>query len=309
MLASIGHGLRAAGTQRKLVLLLWAWYGLLSFVPVFPAFVWLSSGLNMRPASATALQRFDFGLLSELSNYDQSGVFGLLVVAAMAAMVVALVSSTFVMGGVLEVLGSEDEPRMFMHRFSRGCGHFFWRFVRLALIAGISLAIVVGIVAAAVGAMTAPMGKTEWEPGWYLAGLITVVSIAIAAAYFLLGLDYARIRVARDGSRGMFKAYVASLGFVARHALPAYGLGLTFVAALAGVALLYLAYETNSPAAATTGAIVLLLLFQQIVVIARVFARVGLIGAERHYFALASPAATPAPAVVTVTTADVPPPV
>jgi uncharacterized membrane protein len=182
-----------------------------------------------------------------------------------------------------------------MHRFARGGGHFFWRFIRLAVTACGGGVLATGIVAAIVGAITSPLRESEWEPGGYLAGLLVVLSVAGTAALFLLALDYARIRVARDDDRKMLRAYFSGLGFVVRHLVGAYGIALGIIATLAGVMLLYIAYETNSPVASTGALIAGLFVVQQITVAARVFLRVALIGAERAYFGRLTPAVMPEP--------------
>ena len=308
MFSSVANGLRAAAKQPKLIACLWAAYFVFSLVPVLPGLAWLRAGLDVSPASADALERFDFGLLSDLLNYDRSNVFSLLFLSMVAAGMVALVASAFVMGGILEVLGGggggdDSDRRTFMHRFARGGGHFFWRFIRLAVTAGVCGVLATGIVAALIGAVTAPLGESEWEPGGYLAGLLVVLSVAGTAALFLLALDYARIRVARDDGRKMLRAYFSGLGFVVRHLVGAYGIALGIIATLAGVMLLYIAYETNSPVASTGALIAVLFVLQQITVAARVFLRVALIGAERAYFAQMSPVVTtPLPVVVTPAT-------
>jgi len=308
MFSSVANGLRAAAKQPRLVACLWAAYFVFSLVPVLPGLAWLRAGLDVSPASADALERFDFGLLSDLLNYDRSNVFSLLFLSMVAAGMVALVASAFVMGGILEVLGGggggdDSDRRTFMHRFARGGGHFFWRFVRLAVTAGVCGVLATGIVAALIGAVTAPLGESEWEPGGYLAGLLVVLAVAGTAALFLLALDYARIRVARDDGRKMLRAYFSGLGFVVRHLVGAYGIALGIIATLAGVMLLYIAYETNSPVASTGALIAVLFVLQQITVAARVFLRVALIGAERAYFAQMSPVVTtPLPVVVTPAT-------
>jgi len=308
MFSSVANGLRSAAKQPRLVACLWAAYFVFSLVPVLPGLAWLRAGLDVSPASADALERFDFGLLSDLLNYDRSNVFSLLFLSMVAAGMVALVASAFVMGGILEVLGGggggdDSDRRTFMHRFARGGGHFFWRFIRLAVTAGVCGVLATGIVAALIGAVTAPLGESEWEPGGYLAGLLVVLAVAGTAALFLLALDYARIRVARDDGRKMLRAYFSGLGFVVRHLVGAYGIALGIIATLAGVMLLYIAYETNSPVASTGALIAVLFVLQQITVAARVFLRVALIGAERAYFAQMSPVVTtPLPVVVTPAT-------
>jgi hypothetical protein len=300
MFASIKDGLRAAGKHPKLVLLIWAWYGLLALVPTLPAWAWWNGALGASPEAATVLKRFGIGVFLDLARSDGVSGLGLLMSVTVAVAIVALVSSAFVFGGILEVLGGDDDRRSFMHRFCRGGGHFFWRFFRLTLMAGVCLLLVTGVVSAAIVGVTFPLTNSEWEPAGYLVGLGNVVALVIVGALFLLALDYARIRVARDDRRSMFKAYFAALGFVLRHLLTTYGVAIPIVVMLAVLMVCYLAYETNAPAASTWGAIATLLLIHQAVVLGRVFLRVSLVGAERHVDLVKRPTPVPAPAAAFV---------
>jgi hypothetical protein len=300
MFASIKDGLKAAGRHPKLVLLIWAWYGLLALIPTLPAWAWWNAALGSSPEAATVLKRFGIGVFLDLTRSTSVSGMGLLMSVTVAVAIVALVSSAFVFGGILEVLGSDDDRRSFMHRFYRGGGHFFWRFFRLALVAGVCLVIVVGVVSVGIGAATKPLADSEWEPAGYLAGFARMIIAVLVGALFLLALDYARIRVARDGGLSMFKTYFRALGFVLRHLLTAYGIAIPIVAMLAALMVCYLAYETNAPAASTWGAIATLFLIQQAVVLGRVFLRVSLVGAERHYDLTMRPTPVPAPAAAFV---------
>jgi small-conductance mechanosensitive channel len=183
-----------------------------------------------------------------------------------------------------------------MHRFFRGGGHFFWRFFRLAVMAGVCLVLATGAVSALMAAVTKPMSESEWEPAWFLGGLASIAAILFVAGFFLLALDYARIRVSRDDSRSMLKAYVAGMGFVLRRLPTVYGIATAILIVAVALVVGYLAYETNAPAAGTWAAIATLFLVQQVVVFGRVFHRVALIGAERHFHEMARP--QPVPAVV-----------
>ena len=297
MTAYITAGLRLAVRHLKAAWLLWAWYGLLALVPVVPAWTWWNGALGSSPEAASILKRFDIGVLLDVVAGKGINGIGLLTGAAAAAGVIAAVSSAFAFGGVLEVFGSDDDRRPFMHRFFRGGGHFFWRYFRLALIAGACALLAVGVLAGPVARVLARFADTEWEPAGYLFGLGIALAVALVAGLFLLALDYARIRVARDDARGMLRAYVGGLRFVLRNVLTAYGVALSFVALLAALMLCYVAYETNAPAAGSWGAIALLFLIQQVVVFGRVFLRLALVGAERHFCEAA------VPAVVTIATA------
>ena len=216
MTASIRDGLRLAARHPRLVCLLWAWYGLLALVPALPAWRWWNGVLGPSPEAASVLTRFDLGVFLDLASTQGVNGLGLLAGAAMAVAAIALVSSAFAFGGILEVFGSEGEPRTFMHRFFRGGGHFFWRYLRLALIAGVCLVLATGAVSALMTGATAPLRESEWEPAGYLLGMANLAVLLAVAALFLLALDYARIRVSRDDARSMLKAYASGLGFVLR---------------------------------------------------------------------------------------------
>jgi len=297
MTASIKVGLREPLRHPKLVWLLWAWYGLLALVPALPAWNWWTGVLGASPEAASVLKGFDLGVFLDVTAGTGINGLGLLADVAVAAAVVAFVSSAFVFGGILEVLTSADDRRSFMHRFFRGGGHFFWRYFRLALIAGACALLAVGVLAGPVARVLARFADTEWEPAGYLFGLGIALAVALVAGLFLLALDYARIRVARDDARGMLRAYVGGLRFVLRNVLTTYGVAMSFVALLVALMLCYVAYETNAPAAGSWGAIALLFLIQQVVVFGRVFLRLALVGAERHFYEAA------VPAVVTIATA------
>ena len=296
MTASIREGLRTAARHPGLVCLLWAWYGLLALVPVLPAWTWWNRVLGYSPEAASVLKRFDLGVFRDLTFSEAVSGTSLLAGAAAVVAAIAFVSSAFAFGGMLEVFESEGDRRSFMHRFFRGGGHFFWRFFRLALVAGVCLVVATGAVSALMTGATAPMSESEWEPAGYLASLASIAALIVVAALFLLALDYARIRVARDDTRSMLKAYAVGLSFVLRRLVPAYGIAIPFIGALAVLAGLYVAYETNAPAAGTWGSIALLILIQQAVVVGRVFLRVGLVGAERRFHVTALP--KPAPVAV-----------
>ena len=293
MTARIIDGLRTAARNPKLTWLLWAWYGLLALVPALPVWRWWNQALGASPEAAAILKRFDLGVFLDLTRSEGVSGLGLVSAAVAAAAGIAILSSAFAFGGILEVVGAADDRRSFMHRFFRGGGHFFWRFLRLALMAVMGALLATGLVSAILTAVTKPLAESEWEPGSYLAGALTVTAVLVTAGLFLLALDYARIRVARDDSRRMLKAYAGGLGFVLRRATSGYGIAIAFILLEAAFVMAYLAYETNTPAAGTWGAIAALVLVQQVVVVSRVFLRIAMVAAERSFYVASMPLAAP----------------
>ena len=264
-------------------------------MPVFLVFSAWNAALGASPEAAKALQRFDFNILMDVTRDGVTPGAGSPVPGLMAALVVAAISSAFVFGGIVEVLGSAGERRSLTHRFFRGGGHFFGRFFRLSLVAVPCALLAAGAASAIVVALTSPVSDSEWEPAGFLASAVTILAVIAVAGLFLLALDYARIRVARDDSRGMLKAYAGGLGFVVRNLASVYGVAVAFLLMLAAVAVTYLSYETKVPAAGSWGAIAALALVLQVVVFARVFLRVAMVGAERHLDLARRPAAARAP--------------
>lgn len=294
MITSISRGLWAAIRTPKLVLLVWAWNLLLGLAATMPARTWFGNTLDFATETDRLLTRFDIGALNDIGKVNQTTPASLAMAALIGVGLVALLGNAFVNGGIVEVIASRSDDRSFMHRFFRGGGHFFWRFTRLGLLAFVLGAVVVAIVSAGVGAVTAPLGESEWEPAGLVWGLAGVAVSGLVALLFVLALDYARIQTARDDSRGMVKAYVRGLGFVLGHLASTYVIGLLAVAVTMVVLLAYVGHEA-SWSASTWGTIGLLLAVQQVLMLVRTGTRVAQVGAEWDFFVTQTPVPLSAP--------------
>ncbi len=304
MLTSLIKGLWTALKTPKLVLLLWLWTLLLGLAAAMPARAWFSAALDRSPEAAGLLTRFSFGTFADLSKYQAIGPLALLVAGITGIAIVALAGSAFVGGGLIEVIGSPADSRTFMHRFFRGGGHFFWRFVRLAVTAAVLGGVAVAVAAAAAGAAVEPFTDSEWEPAGLFWGLVAAGLAGLIGLWFVLALDYARIRTARDGSRGMVRVYLGSLAFVARHVAGTYLIALTCLAVTGALLFAYVAHEA-AWTMSSWAAIGILIATQQVIVLARAGVRVTQVAAEWHYFAAAAPLVPATSPVAAVTTAAV----
>lgn len=283
MITCILKGLWTAVRGPKLVLLLWAWNLLLALAVGIPAMVWFGSALNTRVETESLLTRFNVGAFADLSKYSEVSPFSFLWASMAGVALIALFGSAFVNGGILEVLSGGDDPRPFMHRFHRGGGRFFWRFVRLSVAAFTGIALVIFMVAAVRTRIMTPLLDSEWEPAGVFWGLVGLAVTGLVALWFLLALDYARIRVARDGSRAMLRVYFGALRFVARRVVATYSLAILGLGVSGALFAAYVACETLWTASTWT-AIVGLIGVQQVIVLARTGLRVMQVAAEREYF-------------------------
>jgi len=283
MFTNVLNGVKTAVGNWRVVLLIWAWYGALASVVVMPAVTWWRGAFNHAVEATTLLGGFNFAVLADLTKYDYVGALGLLTGAAAAAMVLSLVSSTFVMGGMIATISGAGDSRGVMHRFFGGAGRFFGRFLRLLLIGGTSACIAGVLLAVTLAAVESPFADSLSETGSYGLLVFNLAVLAIGCGLFLLALDYARIQVVIDDARGVFRVYVRALGFVVRHAVTTYGMAITIIGAAAALMLGYLAYETVSPVASTWASIALLVAIHQGVLVTRVGLRVSLVAAECRY--------------------------
>jgi hypothetical protein len=211
-------GWRAALEHRRLIATIWLWNALLALAVGFGMSRWLGSAFNWSPEADQALQRFRFGLLAELVQYDRFSPLTFLGGAVLSLMVLAALSNALVSAGVLEVIVARDD-RPVLHRFFRGAGHFFGRFLRLLLITLIAGLLLLVLVSAIARPVVNAIGETSWERAWITAGLTRWLLLGVAAALVMAVLDVARARVsmAAEEVRGMGRAWLSAARFVLRH--------------------------------------------------------------------------------------------
>jgi hypothetical protein len=282
MVTSIVKGIWTAIRNPKLVLLMWFWSLLLAFAAALPARLFFRTALDFSTETTGLLTRFNFGTFADLSKYTAGMPFRLLMSAMVGAGLIALIGNAFVNGGILEIVGSSAETGTVMHRFFKGGGRFFWRFTRLGILGWVLGGVAATVVAAGLGALTTPLADSEWEPAGMLVSLCVALVAALVGLLFVLALDYARIRVARDDGRRMLGAYVSAMGFVVRRLAGAYGIAVVYVVIVVALLLAYVAHEAGWTTS-TWSAIWVLIAVQQVIMMARAGARVMEVSAEWHY--------------------------
>jgi hypothetical protein len=279
---ALGYGLGTAARRPRLALMLWAWNLAIAAIVTAPVWRWWTDALSNAPAADGLLDGLDLAILAELTRYDRTSVWSLVRSSLGAGILAALLTNALVVGGILEVLLTDDS-RSFMHRFFRGAGHFFWRFLRMLVMSVVAGLIALIAAGAAVGLIVRPLAESTWEPGWVLAAFIQLVILGLVVLWFYLALDYARIRVALDDSRRTLRAWLGSLGFVCRRFFGTYAITTVIALLLLVLAGLYLGYCGVIPAK-TRATILLMLLVQQAFMIVRSGLRVAHLGAEVEYY-------------------------
>ena len=285
------HGFLAAWRRPGLAVLLWAWSLLLSLPLTLPAWTWLQGRTARTPGADMLLERFNFAVVGDLLRTDSP--LALLAPAFFATVLIAIVGQALTCGGLIEVLTSDD-ARPFLHRFFRGAGHFFWRFLRAGICAWLVFGVAAVIFTLAYTPVSRALEGMEWEPAWYLGLAARLLVLGLLALFATLAFDYARIRMAREDSRRALRTFFASLWFVAAHPRATFGLWVVMAVALAAVYAAYAGFHSYVPSN-TWSSILLMAAAQQITVLVAAWLRVALLGGEIAIWARLAPPPQPLP--------------
>ncbi len=276
--AATREGLGALRRAPRLAVTLWLVNLTLALAAGVPGWLALRSAIGLLPGADALGDGFSLGVLVDLVEM-RPGLLGGLVLSALGVAFLGLVAGAAVTGGALEVLASRDD-RPFGHRFGRGAGRFFSRFLRAGILASLAGGLTAALLA---GPLLALGGRMRRESGQEtLSGLVSLGGLAVAAlvvVFALLALDAARIRIVREDTRRVLPLLRSGFAVVIGHPvkwLGTWGVNALLVAVALG---LYVLFRNGVPAG--TGPLVLLMvLAQQAFVLVRSGLRVALLGSE-----------------------------
>jgi hypothetical protein len=134
-----------------------------------------------------------------------------------AALTVYLIVWIFLGGGIIDRYARLRPTRA--HGFFAACGVFFWRFGRLAVVAGAVYWLLFSVVHGWLftdlyGPLTRDLSSERVAFAWR--ALLYIIFGALLVAVNVV-VDYAKIRLVVEDRRSALGALLASLGFVARH--------------------------------------------------------------------------------------------
>ncbi|MEO8197813.1 MAG: hypothetical protein ABI689_13945 [Thermoanaerobaculia bacterium] len=270
------RALRRTWRTPRLVLLLWSAHLVIAGIAFYPVLRHLDAALANAPAGDEFLRRFSLPLLSDLMRAGGGWFQGLGPLLLLVA-VLTILWNPLAAGGALESLLSGDPSRL-AHRFGRGAGRFFGRFVRMGLAAVPAALLVAGILAGPIFGVRASLDDTAEGAKFWL-GLAGILVALFAILLVQLALDLARIRVARDDVRKGVRVFRATLRAVLRRPWQVLAIWLPLALVFVAISALYLGFRGLLP---PSGGVILfaLVLAQQLVMIARAGLRVALWSGE-----------------------------
>jgi hypothetical protein len=229
---------------------------------------WWQEFATRRPAVAGTFQPFIIGFAAVLANIsaflDGDGPEWP-VAGAVAAYIAAW---SFVLGGVLDRYARQR--RTGVHGFFAVSGVFFFRFLRLGVLAASAWLVLFGPIHGALFEwlypwltrdLTVERTAFAWRMGLYLI-------FASLAALVMLLFDYARVRAVVEDRRSMVGALVASARFLRRHRWAAGGAFLINAALFGAVVAFYGLVAPRAPGGSPL-ALVHVVLVGQLYVLAR----------------------------------------
>lgn len=186
---------------------------------------------------------------------------------------------TFLSGGILDRFARARPTRT--AAFFAACGVFFWRFLRLAVIAGAAYwALFAWLHPYLFGTLWNRWTRDMDSEGDAL-GLRIALYLVFAAALALVSLvsDYAKVRAVVEDRRSMFGAVGAALRFIRRRPFRVFGLYL--MSAIASLLVMRLWYSAAPAASASIG---MAFLMTQVYLLVRVWAKLAWIAGEVVFF-------------------------
>ncbi len=285
MTRAIARGVATMFQQRRLAMILWAWSLVVGVAGAAPAVRWFRQAWGLRPEADTMLFHFDLPTFVELSHYDVSPTWGMVMAAAGGAVMLAFVGGAFITAGVIHLLLDRDDAertRTLWSRFGRGGGQAFWRSLTVSVINAIALGVGAALTYWAGRALLHTLAEWPSEAAAWTAMLGPWIPVAVVVAVLSATTDYARLRVVADPVCGAFRAWFGALSFTLRHPLSTTVIWSAFAGMTLVVLIASFAWSINVPTH-TMAWLVVLVLVQQGVMLARAMVRVGALGAQAAY--------------------------
>lgn len=233
---SIRAGWKAAFTHTRLVAAVWLWGTALALSAAIPVWRWLGRALDDSPEAQQVLERFSIGFITGLTQYDRFSPLLMVNGEVLALLLLGILSNPIVAAGILEVLVSPDE-RPLLHRFMRGAGHFYGRFLRLLVVSGVAAAVLLIAVSIPMRPILSALGESSYERAWLAASIARLLLFGAAIGFVMVVTDIARAQIvlAETEVRGMMRAWARAVRFVLRRFFAVLGT-YAALAALAAIA-------------------------------------------------------------------------
>lgn len=192
------------------LLIIWASLTLLALLAATPVIASLDRHFGHSFSATQLVRELDPAALVEWHRSADGDPFTTAAATLVIAMLISLPLSVFWAGGAMGQLA-------WRNGFMQSGARYFWRFLRLALFAGLLYAVLLAAYSAAGRGVSRLFEESmeEWPIVVWRNAL--AAAAVLAAAILAAGFDYAKVRLVVDDRRGALHAGFEGLGFVFRH--------------------------------------------------------------------------------------------
>ncbi len=215
IIKSYSHGIQAATSRPKMVFVLWMANFVFSSVVYFLFSAMLKAAFGKSLMASDLLKKPNMDVFLEFLTSSGTAQ-GMLITSALILIVLFLLVSMFLNGGILHTLISRQDGEGFAQVFFAGGGKFFGRFFRLTIYSLILWvpAVLLFIILSGILGMIAKNPLNE-QGAFYLA--LLRIALAVFFVFFIkMILDYARIKIATQDAWSVFRSLLEATAFVVR---------------------------------------------------------------------------------------------
>lgn len=265
--SSFKTGLNATKRYWRMLLLLFVINFAAALLLTMPLRGFLNETIGNRLAADEIAFNLNFDYIADLLvNYLEALKSSYSSPFIVTAVVLYLVLSTFLAGGVLGSFNAPEE-KFSLRSFFAYCGSYFWAFFRLFLISLIFLVIIFAINGGLKKGFSALLEDSPNEPLVFALWLIRHIVFLFLFFFINMVFDYAKIRAVVKGESSMWRAALGSFPFVFRHV--GQTLGLYYLIGFFAI-VLFAVYFSVAHYALPATMVIVLLLWQQLYNLARV---------------------------------------
>ncbi len=190
--------------------IIWAAYSALALLAAAPAAASLAKHFGFSVGTGKLALELDPAAIAEWIYATRSEPALHLAAAILAGVAAAVALAVFLAGGALAQLAKRAG-------FLEGGGRYFWRFLRLALLAGLFYLMVFGLAGTAHRGVRWLFEDSMAERPYALASQAVNVLLLLLIWTIAAAFDYAKVRMVVDDSRHAIAAGFAALFFVLRN--------------------------------------------------------------------------------------------
>jgi hypothetical protein len=209
-------------------------------------FEWWSLYLETASGLGRTFTPGNIGFAAVIENLNRVLDGGSMAPAASALVALYLLLWLFLAGGIIDRLARQRAVRA--AAFFAACGAFFWRFLRLGVIAGLGFWVLMGplhgwLFDTVYAGATANM--TVERTAFVIRVVLYLVYVGLLAAWTLV-MDYSKVRAVVEDRRSMLGALFAGTRFVVKHPKKT---GLLWLANDLALLIVWSAYAVAAPGA------------------------------------------------------------